>query len=110
LDPKTYADRPKDEADLQRYVASADAIRTTIGTLREQDLANASFEDKVPHAEDLLEGDDNWGPKTTAVPEDLLPDVDVSTLVNWGPDIPADVKPRLEEVLRKNTTVFGVGG
>jgi hypothetical protein len=110
LDPETYADRPKDEAEMQKYTASADAIRTTIGTLCEQDLANASFEERVPHAEDLLEGDHNWGPKTTAVPEDPLPDVDMSTLVNWGPDIPVDVKPRLEEVLCKNAVAFGVGG
>jgi hypothetical protein len=110
INPSTYADVPKDDADHERYVASAEAIRATIGTLREQDLAEAEFKDKVPHEDDQLQGDENWGPKTTAVPEDPLPDVDVSTLVNWGPDIPEDVKPRLEEVLRKNAAAFGVGG
>jgi hypothetical protein len=110
LDPETYADVPKGEDDRQRFVASADAIRTTIGTLHEQDLASVPFEDKAPHADDQLDGDENWGPKTTAVPEDAVPDIDVSTLVNWGPDIPGEYKPRLEEVLRKNAAAFGVGG
>jgi hypothetical protein len=110
LDPEAYADVPKDDPDRQRYSASADAICTTIGTLHEQDLASATYEEKAPHADDQLEGDENWGPKTTAVPEEPLPDVDVSSLVNWGPDIPGEFKPRLEEVLRKNASAFGVGG
>jgi hypothetical protein len=105
-----YADTPKNEEDRQQYAASAEAICTTIGTLCEQDLASATFEEKALYADDQLEGDESWGPKTTAIPEDLLPDVDVSTLVNWGPDIPSEFKPRLEEVLRKNASAFGVGG
>jgi hypothetical protein len=110
LDPESYADSPKDDKDRERYVASAEAIRATIGTLREQDLAAAELGEKPPHTDDLLPGDESWGPKTTAVPEDVLPDVDVSTLVNWGPDIPADIKPKLEEVLRKNVAAFRVSG
>lgn len=60
--------------------------------------------------EDKLEGDENWGPKMAAVPEDLAPDDDVSTLVNWGPNIPEQHKASLKEVLSRNARAFGVGG
>jgi hypothetical protein len=60
--------------------------------------------------EDKLDEDNSWGPKTTAVPDDPTPEADVSTLVNLGEDIPEDICPRLEEVLRRNSAAFGVGG
>jgi hypothetical protein len=99
VDPASFADVPANNEEREHMAANAESIRSTIGTLRQQDLAAAELSEKPPHEDDHLEGDDQWGPKTTAVPEDVLPDVDVSSLVNWGPDIPADIKPRLEEVL-----------
>jgi hypothetical protein len=53
-----------------------DAMRTTIGTLCEQDLASATSGEER-REDDKLNGDEAWGPKTTAVPEDPLPDVDI---------------------------------
>jgi hypothetical protein len=108
LDPDSYADKPKDVEEWGKLAQAADTIKTTIGTLREQDLANTTA--GQGHEDDKLDGDEAWGPKTTAVPEDPLPDVDVSTLVNWGPDIPVAQRAPLEEVLRRNATAFGVGG
>lgn len=100
-------DNPTGEA-LEKYVASAESLKAMIGsTLREQDLATALM--ACPPHNDQLDGDDQWGPKTTAVPEDPLFG-DVSNLVNLGPDIPSKVLPRLKEVLRKNTKAFGIDG
>ncbi|KDQ26072.1 hypothetical protein PLEOSDRAFT_1024772, partial [Pleurotus ostreatus PC15] len=52
---------------------------------------------------------ENWGPKTTAVPEETGSE-DVLKAVNLGADIPEEVRPRLEEVLRRNSLAFGLGG
>jgi hypothetical protein len=109
LDLDSYADKPKDEEEWKKLAQAADAIKTTIGMLREQDLASATTGEERSE-DDKLDGDEAWGPKTRAVPEDPLPDVDVSTLVNWGPDIPKVQRAPLEEVLRRNTATFGVGG
>jgi hypothetical protein len=81
LDPDLYADKPKDGEEWNKMAQAADAMRTTIGTLREQDLASATAGEER-REDDKLDGDEAWGPKTTAVPEDPLPDIDVSTLVN----------------------------
>ncbi|KAJ7236147.1 hypothetical protein C8J57DRAFT_1530247 [Mycena rebaudengoi] len=89
--------------------AAANAIKTIVGSLRQQDLSNAASA-PIPSKEDKLDRDESWGPKTTAVPEDPLPDMDVNTLVNWGPDIPPEAWPQLEEVLRNNAAGFGMGG
>jgi len=76
--------------------------------LREQDLTKASGPPpEIP--DNKLEGDESWGPKTTAVPEDPISGP-VLELVNLGPDILADILPRLEEVLQKNVQAFGVDG
>ncbi|KAF9022119.1 hypothetical protein BDZ89DRAFT_903686, partial [Hymenopellis radicata] len=37
-------------------------------------------------------------------------DKDVSDLVNLGPDIPEDIKPRLIDLLKKKEGAFGVHG
>ena len=107
-DPSTYLDHPSDD-ELPKYVVSAEAIKAVIrGTLREQDLAKATG--PPPEVQDSkLEGEENWGPKTTAVPEDPVSGP-VSGLVNLGPDIPPDILPRLEKVLQKNALAFGVDG
>jgi hypothetical protein len=91
---------------------AADTIRITVGTLRQRDLASAATKGggEETTKDDKLEGDENWGPKTTAVPEDLTPDDDVATLVNWGPDIPEEHKEALKDVLSRNARAFGVGG
>lgn len=100
-------DSPSGEL-LEKCVAAADAMRNVIGsTLREQDLATSHSAPKA-HA-DQLDEDANWGPKTSSVPEDPLFG-DVAGLVNLGPDIPADVLPRLTEVLKRNANAFGVNG
>lgn len=79
-----------------------------MGTLREQDLANANG--PPPEIlDDKLEGDENWGPKSTAIPEDPV-SRPVSELVNLRPDIPVDICPRLEKVFQKNAQAFGVDG
>jgi hypothetical protein len=91
-------------------VNTTDAIRITVEMLRQKDLAAATSRDEEAEGDDKLEGDENWGPKTTAVPEDPTPDEDVSTLMNWGPDIPDQHKELLKGVLSRNTRAFGVGG
>jgi len=105
-DPSSYLDHPDDDT-LPKYVVSAEAIQAVItGTLREQDLAKASGPSpEIP--DNKLEGYENWGPKTTAVPEDPISGP-VLELVDLGPDIPVDILPRLEEVLQKNVQAFGV--
>ena len=107
-DPSRYLDNP-DEATRPRYAASAEAIKAVItGTLKDQDLANATGP-STEGSDSKLEGEEAWGPKTTAVPEDPLHGP-VSDLVNLGPEIPAEVRPKLEAVLQKNTKAFGVDG
>ncbi|KAF9022745.1 hypothetical protein BDZ89DRAFT_882003, partial [Hymenopellis radicata] len=49
-------------------------------------------------------------PKTTALPDDsehILEDI--TELVNFGPDVPHDIKPRLVEILSRRKAAFGVG-
>ncbi|KAG6914050.1 hypothetical protein DXG01_002774 [Tephrocybe rancida] len=69
VDPATTCDKPKDE-DIFKYAASAEALRTVIeGSLRAQDLVNGIARDP-PSEKDHLLNDENWGPKTTAMPEE----------------------------------------
>ncbi|KAF9026455.1 hypothetical protein BDZ89DRAFT_937792, partial [Hymenopellis radicata] len=56
-----------------------------------------------------LDEDESWGPKLAALPEEPS-DEDVSDLVNLGPDIPEDIKPRLIALLKKREGAFGVHG
>lgn len=109
INPEVFADKSKDEEQRTRMANAADAIRVTVGTLRQRDLASATTKEESEREDDKLEGDENWGPKTTAVPEDPTPDDNVATLVNWGPDIPEEHKASLE-VLSRNARAFGVGG
>ncbi|KAJ7719668.1 hypothetical protein B0H16DRAFT_1794435 [Mycena metata] len=75
----------------------------------ERDLTEA--EAKPDAREDnRLDGDEAWGRKTTAIPEDPLRNVNISTLVNWGPDILSNQKGPLEEVLPCNAGTFGGAG
>ncbi|KAG6912359.1 hypothetical protein DXG01_015204, partial [Tephrocybe rancida] len=107
-DPAAYADKPKSDEEWAKYTASAEAIKSVIeGSLKARDLADATA--TVP-TDDKLDDDDNWGPKTTALPDDEPLKGDVADLVNLGPDIPEDVKPKLIEVLRKNRRAFGLDG
>lgn len=109
LDPSISLDVPRDDDHLQRLVASVEAMKTIIeGSLRAQELMTS--ESKQESSDDKLDGDENWGPKTTVLPDEPSEEVDVAKLVNLGPDVPEDVKPRLEEVLRKNFKAFGVDG
>lgn len=113
LNPEEDLDRPRTEEEWAKYAASADSIRAMVeGTLRAQDLADAPPKNNfVPTGDDKLEGEENWGPKTTEVPDpDPVTGIDVTELVNLGEDIPDDIRPRLEEVLRKNVLAFGVDG
>ncbi|KAF9035055.1 hypothetical protein BDZ89DRAFT_898794, partial [Hymenopellis radicata] len=49
-------------------------------------------------------------PKTTALPDEPSGSgVSIPELVNFGPDVPPDIRNRLEEVLRRNEKAFGVG-
>ena len=78
------------------------------GILQAQDLALAT--EKLPNAlDDRLEEDQNWGPKTSAVPEELTSG-DVTELMSLGPDIPEEVMPKLRALLQRNHTTFGVDG
>ncbi|EDR05482.1 uncharacterized protein LACBIDRAFT_329793 [Laccaria bicolor S238N-H82] len=58
---------------LLREIASAEALKTTIiGTLKAQDLATATSPmANLPGHDNQFEENESWGPKTTAVPEDL---------------------------------------
>lgn len=87
---------------------TAETIRTVIsGTLWDQDLGSATTA-PLPN-DDQLKDNENWGPKTTAMgTEEAIGDI--SELVNLGPDIPADVKPKLAAVIHKNKLAFGVNG
>ncbi|GLB45785.1 hypothetical protein LshimejAT787_2900130 [Lyophyllum shimeji] len=108
-DPDTFADKPATPKEWDKYAASAEALKAVIeGSLRAQDLANAQPPD-ASAAEDLLESDDAWGPKTTALPNEPMSG-DIAELVNLGPDIPEDIKPKLAEVLWKNRAAFGLDG
>jgi hypothetical protein len=100
---------PKNKEEWNKLAQATSAIKTTIGTLCARDLAGATTGEER-HKDNKLDGDEAWGPKTTVVPEDPLPDIDASTLVNWGPDIPKEQHAPLEEVLRCNTATLGVGG
>ena len=100
-------DKPSDD-DFPRYVASAEGIRAVVtGSLKDQDLAAAA----VPpnSSPDKLDDDESWGPKTTALPDEDFSG-DISGLVNLGPDIPKDVRPKLLTVLHENHTAFGLNG
>ncbi|KAJ8495303.1 hypothetical protein ONZ45_g12913 [Pleurotus djamor] len=98
-DPEKYCDRPKDLATLRKFSNAAQVMKVAIETAR------VAHDSPSPPPDT----DENWGPKTSAVPEDPS-SKNVLEAVHLGPDIPADVRPRLEEVLQRNSQAFGLGG
>jgi hypothetical protein len=107
INPDIFVDRPGSAEQRTKTMNVADAIRITVGMLRQRDLASAMSKQDAAE-DDKLEGDENWGPKMIAVPEDVITDDNVTTLVNWGPDIPEEHKSLLKEVLSRNARAFGV--
>ncbi|KAF8998645.1 hypothetical protein BDZ89DRAFT_969847, partial [Hymenopellis radicata] len=55
------------------------------------------------------EVDESWGPKLAALPEETSEE-EVEKLVNLGPDILDNIKPRLLALLKKREGAFGVHG
>jgi hypothetical protein len=111
-DPTSYADTPKNEEEREKFAASTEALARVI-----EETLHAQDPDALPSepasTNDKLDEDEHWGPKTTALAgefEDETRGDDVAALVNLGPDIPEDMRPRLDEVLRRNSAAFGVGG
>lgn len=96
---------------IQTLAATRGFVRpetTVIGsTLREQDLSKAANPPKA--TDDQLDSDDQWGPKTTSVPEPS-PRGELGSLVNLGPNIPSEYRDKLAEVLRRNESAFRVDG
>lgn len=111
-DPATYADCPKTDEEREKLAASAEALARVIEeTLCAQDPD--SLPSQPPSTDNKLDEDSNWGPKTTALAgefDDEHAGSDVAELVNMGPDVPEAVKPKLNDVLRRNAAAFGVGG
>lgn len=103
--PDEWLDKPKSAESRRAMEGSAHLIKTVIDAHKD-----VRVHDSVP-VSDSLEGDHNWGPKTAEVPDlDPLPDDDIMRYIQLGPDIPEQVKPALEGVLRRNRDAFGVGG
>ncbi|KAJ7473553.1 hypothetical protein FB451DRAFT_1468458 [Mycena latifolia] len=107
-DPSSYADNPTSEEDLAKYSTSAESIACIITeTLRAQDPDSQPPEPRG--SEDQLDEDHNWGPKTTALAgefENDGKDKDILEMVNLGPDVPEAIRPRLNDVLRRNVAAF----
>nr|GAT48031.1 TY3B-TY3B protein [Mycena chlorophos] len=106
-DPAVYADKPKTQTELEKMVASAEALERVIKATTE--AYEGSGKPPAPAEED---GEEIWeGPKTVALDEADKPPVDdVAAAVNLGPDIPDDFKQPLASLLRKHECAFGVGG
>ena len=104
--PEDYLNQVDNEQ-RDKCAALAEAMKTIIaGTLQAQDLVLAT--EKLPNAlDDHLEEDQNWGPKTSAVPEEPTSG-DITELMSLGPDIPEEVMPKLCALLKRNHTAFGV--
>lgn len=62
--------------------------------------------------EEVLEDeDDQWGPKTAAVPEnEYLPSSKLEELIDWGPEAPPEIKKEFFNIVRKNIKAFGFDG
>ena len=110
-DPEIMADKPRDAEHLDKMIASAQALRTTIiGTLKAQYLATvANPTADHPSHDDHFKESEPWGPKTTAVPEDPVNGY-VDKLVNLGSDIPEEYQQHLAKVLCRNVAAFGMDG
>jgi hypothetical protein len=107
-DPEDYWDSPTEE-DVPKYAASTKAIRSVIeGSLRAQDCAS-STERCTLEVDDMLKHNSDWGPKTTALPEDTHKG-NVCDLVSLGLDILEEYLPHLKEILWKNSSAFRIEG
>jgi hypothetical protein len=70
-DPADYADTPKNEEEREKFAASAEVLARVIKeTQRAQDPE--SLPKERPGADDRLDDDEDWGPKTTALPGDFV--------------------------------------
>ncbi|TRM66044.1 hypothetical protein BD626DRAFT_628022 [Schizophyllum amplum] len=111
LDPSRDLDRAKTDAEKARLVQSVEAIERYIdGTLHDKDMESAhqSSQDEQepighapPPADEPL-----WGPKTSELPPEIeaLRDIDIS------PDVPADRRPQIEDLLQRHARAFGIDG
>jgi hypothetical protein len=117
-DSEEYADKPSTEEEYDKMAASAEALARVIQeTLRAQDNPppdNLSSEDHAgdESPEASAEDDDLCGPKTSALPDDSehFTAEEITNVVNLGPDIPADIRPCLESLLRHHAAAFGGEG
>jgi hypothetical protein len=88
-DPADYVDTPKNEEEREKFAASAEALVHVI-----QEMRCAQDPENVPKgkqgAEDKRDEDEDWGPKTTALPGDFVglhEGEDIAQMVNLGPVI-----------------------
>lgn len=106
FNPQTHFETPTSSSHWESLNAHALAVKKLLNAC--QDVLNRDTSpSRTPPSPS--QSSEQWGPKTTATPEDPTTD-DVMQAVHLGPDIPEDVRPALEEVLRKRAKAFGLAG
>jgi hypothetical protein len=94
MNPEEFMNRPTTNESWAQHATSAKAMKSVIqGSLHAQDLASSTLGAPTTQ-ESKLEEEENWGPKMTALLDDML-NSDITKLVNLGPDIPSVVHPEL---------------
>jgi hypothetical protein len=107
VNPEEFIDASDTEEACVQHVSSAEAIKTVIeGTLCTQEL-NSLKMGNLMSSSGQLEGEVNWGPKTTTLPDEKVTS-NIVDLVDLSPDIPNDVYPELARILQENAAAFGV--
>jgi hypothetical protein len=109
VNPEEFINTSDTEEACTQHVSSAEAIKTVIEeTLHAQEL-NSLKMGNLMSSSGQLTGEVNWGPKTTALPDEQVTG-NIMDLINLGPDIPNDVCPELARILQENAMAFEVDG
>ncbi|KAJ3473690.1 hypothetical protein NLI96_g12874 [Meripilus lineatus] len=122
LDPEEGLDKPVNERELEEMEGRASKTALLINLQKE--LAERSIaeektsprrvfiaeQDGTIHKATRSEEDEDYGPKTAAVPEpDMVPSKELEEILDVG-DLPDELKPRVWEMLRRRIGAFGFDG
>ena len=101
-DPASFFDTPKSSAELEKFQAAAEVIRTVI-SLQTQHQGSEEPEQTEGEQED-------YGPKTAAMPDPTVyPSDQLESLIDVG-TLPESLKEKAWAMLRKRIKAFGFDG
>ena len=106
-DPTTFFDSPKSPEELKKFQDSAEIIRTVISLQLNQD---ASVPTNTPKSSVEEEEQEEYGPKTAAMPDPTIyPSSQLEELIDVG-SLPDHLKEAAWAMLRKRIKAFGFDG